>query len=287
MASPSVTVIGLGAMGTALAHTLIDAGYDVTVFNRSPQKSHPFEGVANIASSARDACADSEVILVCVVNYEASDELLRTPEVEAAVAGKLVVQLTTGTPAVARDCAAWAARCGAGYLDGVINVFPKDIGGVDSDIVYSGPRHLFDKYPTLWSALGGRQTLYSEVIGPYAAINLARISLMAGSHAVLYHCLAMLEAESIPLPELEPNTIFVDWFVEHAMQGVSTGAYPSGTGSLHVWREANEDVRRFVGEAGLDPTFDAFLHNALARAIERSHGDDDLPALYESFKPHH
>jgi len=281
----STSVIGLGMMGSALARALIGAGYDVTVFNRSSLKSTPFQGSAQVASSVEEACRISEVIFVCVVNYEVSDALLHTPEVEAALAGKLVVQLTTGTPASARDGAAWAARCGTRYLEGVINVFPPLIGTAESEVIYSGPRELFDHYLPVLKALGGQPKFYSEQIGPYAAINLAGVALMAGCHAVLYHSLAMLESESVPLGDLEPNTMFLDWFVEHAMQGVGTASYPSGNGSIKIWRDANEDVRRYVGEVGVDPTFISFLLASLRRSIELGHGDDDLPALYESFRP--
>lgn len=272
-------------MGSALAHALIAAGHDVTVFNRSSQKCTPFQGIARVASSVEEACGASEVIFVCVVNYEVSDALLRTPEVEASLAGKLVVQLTTGTPASARDGAAWATRRGIQYLEGVINVYPPLIGTAESEVIYSGPRELFDHYLPVLVALGGQPKFYGEQIGPYAAINLAGVALMAGCHAVLYHSLAMLESESVPLQDLEPSTIFLDWFVEHAMHGVDTASYPSGNGSMRIWRDANEDVRRHVEEVGLDPTFISFLLSSMTRTIELGHGDDDLPALYEGFRP--
>ena len=36
-----VTVIGLGAMGSAIANAFLNAGHDVTVWNRGPEKTEP------------------------------------------------------------------------------------------------------------------------------------------------------------------------------------------------------------------------------------------------------
>lgn len=285
MEATPTAVVGLGMMGSALARALVDAGHDVTVFNRSPSRAESFTGIANVASSVVDACRASEVVFVCVVNYAASDALLRTPEVEAALSGKVVVQLSTGTPASARDGAAWAQRCGIEYLEGVINVYPRDIGTPSSVIVYSGPRGLFDRCSSLLAALGGEPRFYGEEIGPYAAINLAGLAMMTGVHTVLYHCLAMLEAESVPFDALEPRSFLEQWLVEHAMQGVTDGRYPSGNGTMNIWLDAIEDVNGFMDEAGLDPALMSVITSKMRRSIEMGHGDDDLPALYEAFRP--
>src|SRR6478752_4263154 len=64
-----VTVIGLGAMGSALASALVRAGHPTTVWNRTPRT---VEG-ARIASSVAEAAAASPLTLVCVAGAEVSD----------------------------------------------------------------------------------------------------------------------------------------------------------------------------------------------------------------------
>ena len=64
-----VTMIGLGAMGTALALALLRAEHSVTVWNRSPEKLAPLEALgASAATSVADAIQSSPVILVCIDN---------------------------------------------------------------------------------------------------------------------------------------------------------------------------------------------------------------------------
>jgi 3-hydroxyisobutyrate dehydrogenase-like beta-hydroxyacid dehydrogenase len=63
----TVSVLGLGLMGSALARALLANGLEVTVWNRSPEKAAEFEGLAPVANSVLEACAASSVIVVCLL----------------------------------------------------------------------------------------------------------------------------------------------------------------------------------------------------------------------------
>jgi len=77
-----VTLIGLGAMGSALAKALIDAGHSITAWNRSPERLKKIVALgAHGASDVLDAVKSSNVILVCVSNYTATRNFLGTEEV--------------------------------------------------------------------------------------------------------------------------------------------------------------------------------------------------------------
>src|SRR5689334_13280389 len=114
-----VSVIGTGMMGSTLARLLIKNGYAVTAWNRSTTKLEPLmqEGIL-AADSAAAAIAAVDVVVMCVHDYKAVDSILRGKEVEAAFAGKLLIQFTTGSPQDARNYADWTKKCGGTYLDG-------------------------------------------------------------------------------------------------------------------------------------------------------------------------
>ncbi len=104
-----VSIVGLGAMGAALARALLRSGYVVTVWNRTSSKCQPLaDAGAVVATSVLEAVEASAVVIVCVLDYVASDALLRTPAVAGTLGGKLLVQLSTGTPHQARQEATWA-----------------------------------------------------------------------------------------------------------------------------------------------------------------------------------
>ena len=122
-----VTVIGLGAMGSALAATLIEKGHAVTVWNRTAAKAAPLVAAGAVqAATPRDAVAASQITIVCVGNYADTREVLDTTA--DALAGKVLVQLTTGTGTQAEELGGWAQTAGVDYLDGVILAYPSQIG---------------------------------------------------------------------------------------------------------------------------------------------------------------
>ena len=72
----NVTCMGLGRMGSALARCFIRHGHKVTVWNRDPEKRKAFEGSAAIAATPAEACAASDLIIISVATYGASDSFL-------------------------------------------------------------------------------------------------------------------------------------------------------------------------------------------------------------------
>ena len=71
-----VSVIGLGDMGSALAHTLLGAGYSVTVWNRSASKAEPLVAAgAELAASAREAIDASPATITCITSHDRTIEI--------------------------------------------------------------------------------------------------------------------------------------------------------------------------------------------------------------------
>jgi 3-hydroxyisobutyrate dehydrogenase-like beta-hydroxyacid dehydrogenase len=131
-----VAVIGLEAMGSALARALLRNGHRVTVWNRTSAKAEPLVRHGAVrAESAALAVGASPVVIVCVGDYEATHRILDTKEVATAFAGRVLVQLSTGSPQDAQACAAWARERRVDYLDGAIQATPSQMGRPDTTIL--------------------------------------------------------------------------------------------------------------------------------------------------------
>ena len=281
-----VSVIGLGLMGSALAKALVAKGYEVTVWNRSHEKAAEFAGLAQVADSVFDAFSASSVIVVCVLNYEASDSLIRSPEIESALSGKVLIQLSTGSPADARRTSAWARACGAGYLDGAILGSPSMVGGDQAKVLVSGPRSLFDQNIDLFEALTRQPTFCGDDVGRAATLDHAALELSAGCAMVLFHAMALCTAESIPFEDLFGlATPFKDGYLERVTKGIATGDVPSGNAPIYTWAAWAETLERVADDAGVSASLPRVLHESLSRTIELGQGDKDLPAVYEAFRP--
>jgi 3-hydroxyisobutyrate dehydrogenase-like beta-hydroxyacid dehydrogenase len=88
-----VTVVGLGAMGSALARGLLRDAHRVTVWNRTAVKAVPLrEAGAAVAPDLTAAIQDSPVVLVCVDDYAVTRGLMAASDVRLALDGRVIVQ---------------------------------------------------------------------------------------------------------------------------------------------------------------------------------------------------
>ncbi|MGP4083262.1 NAD(P)-dependent oxidoreductase [Streptomyces sp. KR55] len=269
----AVTVLGLGPMGRALAGAFLDAGLRTTVWNRTPGRDGELVTRGAItAQSAEEAAAASELIVVCVVNYDAADAILRRDPVAAALKGRTVVNLSADTPDRARDTGEWAARHGIRYLDGAIMTPTTTIGTPDAVFLHSGPEELYRAHRPVLDALGGTHTHLGEDIGRAAAYDIALLDIFWTAMAGYAHALAIARAEGITGRELAPfaqgiGAILPPLFAEFAgdaddgtysgelnpiTSAVSTMAHVIQASEAHgidagVMRAAEGQARRVIG----------------------------------------
>ncbi|GAB3228432.1 NAD(P)-binding domain-containing protein [Glycomyces halotolerans] len=142
MPKGSITVLGLGAMGSAIAERLRAAGYATTVWNRTVEKTEPHVAAgATAAATVTEAVAGGDIVIVVLLDHLSVRE--RLEPVADELKGKVVVNLTTTTPNESRATAAWAAEAGITYLDGAIMAVPDMIGGPEAVLLYSGDENAY------------------------------------------------------------------------------------------------------------------------------------------------
>ena len=84
MTAASVSVIGLGLLGSAVAGATAAAGLKTTVWNRSPARAEAFrKGPASVAATIEDALDASDVIVACLQDYQAMEDVLRVATINA------------------------------------------------------------------------------------------------------------------------------------------------------------------------------------------------------------
>jgi len=144
-----VGFIGIGIMGSGMARNLVDAGFDVVVWNRTRSKAEAIDG-ATVADSPRDVAAECDTVLICV-----SD----SPDVEAVVrggdgvlaglrSGTLVVDHSTISPSVTRELAAAVREAGGSWVDAPVSGGSEGaangtlsimVGGSEDDVARAMP----------------------------------------------------------------------------------------------------------------------------------------------------
>ena len=192
------SVIGLGAMGSALARALLRDGRRVTVWNRTSAKADPLvRDGAVLAPSVAFAVAASPIVIVCVADYKVTHSIMETKELAPTLAGRVLVQLSTGTPQEARDSEVWAWERGADYLDGAIQATPSQVGRPDTTIFASGADAAFRRSEPLLKSLAGNVTYLGEPVGSASALDLATLCYVFGAALGFFHGALICESEGL------------------------------------------------------------------------------------------
>ncbi|HBF83529.1 MAG TPA: dehydrogenase [Streptomyces sp.] len=282
----AVTVLGLGPMGRALAGAFLDAGLRTTVWNRTPGRDGELTARgAHGARSAREAVAASPLTVICVVDDDAAQSILRPDAVAGALKGRTVVNLSADTPARSREVADWAAGQGIRYLDGAIMTPTPAIGTPAAVFLHAGPEDLYREHLPVLEALGGTHTHLGEEIGRAAAYDIALLDIFWTAMAGYAHALALAEAEGVTALELAPfaqgiGAILPPLF-EQTAQDVADGGY-SGEGNPITSAVSSMAHVVHTSEAhGIDAGVMRAAEGLVRRAIGRGHGADGFSRITE------
>jgi 3-hydroxyisobutyrate dehydrogenase-like beta-hydroxyacid dehydrogenase len=151
----AITVLGLGAMGRAMAAKLMDAGHDLTVWNRTPGRDEALvaEG-ARRARTPAEAVRDAEVVITMVTDGPALEEVLFDEDGSAgAISGDAtLIEMSTIGPTALRSVAERLAP--VAVLDAPVLGSVPSVESGRLVIFVGGDRDVFERHIDLLSALG-------------------------------------------------------------------------------------------------------------------------------------
>ena len=277
-------VIGLGAMGSALARALLRDGQRVTVWNRTSAKAAPLvKDGAVLAPSAAAAVGASPIAIVCVEDYQVTRSILGTEAVAPALAGRVLVELSTGTPQDARDAEVWARERGADYVDGAIMATPSQIGRPDTPIFASGAETAFRRSEPVLKTLAGNLMYMGEPVGLASAWDLATLSCMFGAIFGFFHAARIFESEGLRVGDL--GSMIADIspvlgeMIKHTDDIIQAGTYENPESSVKTCTVAFELFVKHAREAGINAEFPAFGLGLFKKAMAAGYAEEDAAAV--------
>ena len=152
-----VGFIGLGIMGGPMARNLMEAGYELTVHNRSPEKAEELgEAGATVAATPGEAAENSDVIITMLPDSPQVREVVAGEEgvLEGISQGSLVVDMSTISPVVTEELAEAVKQKGASMLDAPVS--GGDVGAIEGtlSIMVGGGEADFERASPLFEVMG-------------------------------------------------------------------------------------------------------------------------------------
>ncbi|MER7701813.1 NAD(P)-binding domain-containing protein [Kitasatospora sp. NPDC097605] len=287
-----VAVLGLGLMGRALAGAFLREGHPTTVWNRTPGRAPELaDAGARPAASPEEAVAAAALVVVCVSDHTAVRDLL--DRIDAAgpglLTGRVLVNLTSGTAARARENAARVAAAGGGYLDGAILAVPPAIGTPEAVVLYSGAHADFEHHAPALRALAPDVTAHlGEDHGLAALHDSAVLGLMWSVLNGFLHGAALLGAAGVdasafaPLAARSTETV-AGWLAGYAAQ-IDAGAYPADDATLETHLAAMDHLAEESAALGVSTELPDLVRTLAGRAVAAGRGGASYAALVEQFR---
>jgi 3-hydroxyisobutyrate dehydrogenase-like beta-hydroxyacid dehydrogenase len=278
----STTVLGLGAMGVALSRALLANGCPTTVWNRSPGKAEAL--VANGATavaSVGEAVEASRLVVVCLLDHRSVVDVLD----QVPLSGKVIVNLTNGTPAQGRELAELVTARDADFLDGGIMAIPPMIGQPGAFLFYSGSRAAFDTYHPVLDVFGESHYVGADP-GLAALYDIALLSGMYGMFMGVAHAYALIANAGLSATAFAP--LLTRWLnamtgmIAPTGQAVDRSDHSVGvTSTIGMQAAAYVNLIDSARDQGVSPELLAPLQKVLDERVADGHGDDAIGGIIE------
>ncbi|MFE3880910.1 NAD(P)-dependent oxidoreductase [Kitasatospora sp. NPDC059146] len=281
-----VAVLGLGLMGTALADAFLAAGHRTTVWNRTAARAEgPAARGAHRAATPAEAAAAAPLVVLCLGDHHAVGEVLDAAG--DALAGRVLVDVTSGTSADAAAVAEAAARYGARSLDGALLATPDAIGAAGTVVLYSGPEAAFRAHEATLTALGGCPTYLGDGPGLASLHDVALLAVLWSGLNGFLHAAALLRTAGIGATDFAPTAelLFdgIGAFLARYARQVDEGDYPAEDSALRTHLAAARHLLAESERRGLNPALPRQLTAVMEAVTTRGHADDSYAAVVEHF----
>jgi 2-hydroxy-3-oxopropionate reductase len=196
--------IGLGIMGYPMAQNLIEAGYELVLYNRTIEKAEELaEGGAEVTGTPKEVAEQSDIVVTMLPDSPQVEEVVAGEDgvLEGIKEGALLVDMSTISPLVTEEIAANVQERGASMLDAPVSggqpgaeggTLSIMVGGSDEDFERAGP--LFDVMGSAATHVGPTGT--GQVVKACNQIVVA-LTIEAVSEALVLGSKAGVEPEKI------------------------------------------------------------------------------------------
>ena len=272
----TVAVIGLGAMGSRIARRLIDAGYEVVVWNRT--RSRTAEVGAPALESPAAAARRAEAVITSVTGPDALSDVTEGPEgVLAGADGATLIEMSTVGPAAIARLAALVQEPNALLEAPVLGSRPEAEAGT-LRIFAGGPEELVERWRPLLEHLG--TVLHVGPLGAGAAAKLVANATLVGTITLLGETVAL--ADGLGLLRTETYEILAATplaaVAERRREALESDDLPTRF-ALSLARKDADLIAQSAETTGLDLRVLEAARSWLAEADDAGWGDRDYAAV--------
>jgi len=199
-----IAVLGLGIMGGAMAQNLLKAGFEVTVYNRSPEKAAPLEAAgAHVAATPREAAQTVDVVLSMVADDIASRAMwLGDDGALAGVReGQILIESSTLSTAWVRELVSLAQTRDCRFLDAPVAGSKPQVEAGELVFLVGGDADVVSRAQPVFDAMG-RRVIHLGPSGSGTTLKLINNLIGGVQIAVLAEGLVLAERAGLDMEQV-------------------------------------------------------------------------------------
>jgi 3-hydroxyisobutyrate dehydrogenase-like beta-hydroxyacid dehydrogenase len=162
-----VAFVGLGVMGYPMAGYLVQAGHEVTVFNRNPARANKWQEQygGEIAATPAAAAQGAEIVFSCVGNDDDVRAVILAEDgiLQGIAKGGVIVDHTTASAVVAREVYDAAKDKDVGFLDAPLSGGQAGAENGQLTIMVGGDDTVYERVLPVMDAYAKACTLIGSV----------------------------------------------------------------------------------------------------------------------------
>jgi 3-hydroxyisobutyrate dehydrogenase len=201
--SGSVAILGLGTMGAGMASKLLQAGFSLTVYNRTAAKAQPLVDLgACLASTPAAAATGADLVISMLADDAASREVWTAKDgaLAAVAPGAILIESSTVSPAWIAELAALAASRGVELLDAPVTGSRMQAETGQLNFLVGGSAQALQAATPALKAMS-KQIVHLGPVGSGAKMKLINNFLCAVQVASLAEGLAWIERSGLDRSE--------------------------------------------------------------------------------------
>lgn len=277
--------IGLGIMGSAMAKNLLKAGFQVTVWNRSPEKAEELVALGATRAETPRAVAEScPLTFAMLADPAAAEEVCfgRHGILEGIGDGRGYVDMSTVDPATSQKIGFAVVAKGGRFLEAPVSGSKKPAEDGTLIILASGDRALYDEaMPGLEKM--GKKILHLGDVGKGAEMKIVVNMVMGGMMAAFCEGLALGGKAGLALTDI--LDVIGAGAMANPMFALKGGLIAQGTfTTAFPLKHMQKDLRLAIalGDRLGQPLAAAAVTNELFKGGRAAgYGDEDFSALYK------
>jgi len=284
----TITLLGTGLLGRAIAERLQSVGHTVTVYNRTTTKALPLRACGiTVVTRPEEAIAQADCVVLMLADAAAIRAVLLTPASLAVLRGKTVIHMGTIAQDESLALQAEIERVGGSYCEAPVLGSLAEAQAGTLLVMVGGTEGQFVQWGALFRSLCQEPRLIGPV-GKAASLKLALNQLIVAEISAFALSLGLVQRAGVPVDTfmaiLRESALFAPAFEKKLPRLLTRDYQHPNFSTRHLLKDAELFLREASGYALTTSSLEG-IRPLLERTIEQGLGDSDYSAIFEVINP--